>query len=200
MEALAERISKMMVRAGITQDDDAEVVAYGLFVIMSGAVQISLLLLISLILGIVPAMAAFVLPYSLLKRTIGGWHAKTHAACLAGYTSLATVFACAGWYTPQALTRPATFLFGAFMVATIWLRAPVGHPNNPQRPAQMLRYKRIGRAVATAEWLVLTGLAVIGGSPGLNSLALCGALGGAVAAVTLLIPMGSSAEKGGEST
>lgn len=200
MELLSKKLSGYFVRIGVTNADDEEVVSYGLFCFFSGTTQIAALFCVSLPFGMVLPVAVFVIPYGILKRTIGGWHSKHHATCLIGFTALTFACTLACRYTSVFLIRPAALAASLFMLVTVWLRAPVVHPNNPKRPEQLRKMKKRGRVISSIEWVVISILAITGITYGPGYLPLCGALGASAAAFTLLLPVGSviPEQEGGE--
>lgn len=188
MEQLTKRLSRYMVRISTVEGENEEVVAYGLFLLFAGAEQILLLAVMGLLLKIPLHMALFVLFYAILKRTIGGWHTSRHSTCLAGYTAIAVIGTLAGRYTPAPYSIPAAAILATITLVLIWRFAPVEHPNNPHKPYRIKKFRKLARILAVCEWVVILVMTIAGGS-GAGNFALCAALGGCVAAVTLLIPV-----------
>ncbi len=188
MEQLTQRLSQFMVRIGATTEDNREVVAYGLFLLLAGAEQILLLIAAAFLLKIPLHMALFVLCYAVLKRTIGGWHASSHGACLVGFTAIAVIGSLAGRYAPTQAALPAAVVLPVVTLAIIWQLAPVEHPNNPHRPEKIPSFRKLARWLALLECGLIWGVVIVGGGDARNA-ALSAALGGLTAAVTLLIPL-----------
>lgn len=75
---LAQRISTRLVVSGAAEAEQGELIAYGLFQILSDTLQLLVLVVVSLLLKVFPAMLVFLAFYGTLRRFIGGAHAGSH--------------------------------------------------------------------------------------------------------------------------
>lgn len=188
MEGLSKRLSRSLVELGVTAEDDEEVVAYGLFCMMSGFTQVAILLVLSLTFHTLTLTCAFVLFFALIKRTAGGWHAKTHLGCLSGFTAMTISASFMAEVVPVFLLRPLTAVLVTAELLIIWLRGPVAHPNSPKSPAKLKQFHSIIKGVSLVQTICIS-VALLLGEADIQRHAFCAALGGTMAAVTLLIPI-----------
>lgn len=194
IDKIASAISDYLVRADACDAEDKEVVFYGLTSILSNAIQILVLLIVSLLLGVLPAMAVFSLFYAVLRRYIGGAHASTQLGCLCMFTAIATLGTMLGLYIPIEYARAASLILTAFATVVVFVRAPVTHPNAPKSEKAIRRLKKTGHRIAMIELLAVA-LGVWLMLDSTLSLVSCASLGGLAAAITLLVP---NKERGGK--
>lgn len=196
VEQFAAYLSRILINIGIVREEDRPFLAYGLFCMMSDTIQIGLLLAISLLSNTVAQMALFTVCFGLLKRTIGGWHARSHFTCLVLFTTLAAVCIQIGRRLPQAWVLPCSLMLSAAMWGIVWLKAPVEHPNNPQTPERLCELKRISRRLASLELIFITGPAVLLCGTSFGRWLLTAAMGAFTAAAALIPKMPLIPEKG----
>lgn len=198
-EQLAIYLSNILIGMGTAQEKERPFLIYGLFCIISGSLQIVLLLAVSLLFNTMIQTAVYAFCFGILKRTIGGWHAKHHFSCLALFTSLSAGCVLAGQWLPQSLVLPVTLLLTAAMGTLVWWKAPVEHPNNPQTPARLAQLRRDSRCIAGSEAVVIVVLALLLYRTPLQRLALDAAIGSFTAAFALLVPnaLPPESQKGG---
>ncbi len=192
IEKLANKISWILFNHKIIEENDRELVEYGLFHITSSALHIILLLVAGLLCSALPHIAIYSLFFCTLKQNIGGAHAAKHWACLWGFTFMALAFALIGKWIPAgtySLFLPIA-LSDLARALIVW-KAPVMHPNAPEQPREKLKEFReraikivIVQLVVICTLLFFDQLAVF---------ALCASFGSISAAVSLIIPI-----KGGE--
>lgn len=191
VHALAARFARYLVARGVTGGDDAEVVEYGVFHILSSALQLTILLVPALLLGIAPEMAAFTLCFMSLKQYAGGAHAEKHWVCVAGFTALAFGMVYAGRLLSHI--SGLAVMISALGFILVLLKAPAPHYNNPKTKAELRMLRKKAISVAAVQ-LVLVSLALPEWAAVFR---MCSACGGTSAAVSLLFV---SMEKGGGET
>lgn len=193
IEKLAGRLAEYLAGAGFVRGEDREVVAFGLFRLLADIEQVVILAVVSLLLGVLPAMGTLLVCYGYLRRYIGGAHAKTHGGCLAAYTTAATAAALLASACPIPAARLLAALLPAVTLTVVLTRAPAMHPNSPKSAASLARFKRRGRMVAGMELALLSPGALLA-PPWLAAAILGGSAGGFLAACTLLLPMPTGKE------
>ncbi|MDL2273635.1 accessory gene regulator B family protein [Oscillospiraceae bacterium OttesenSCG-928-G22] len=188
MEKLAAKIGAFLVKNNAAKAEDQEVLSFGLFLLLADAQQLVILMLLALLFDVIPAMTAYILFYTLLRRYAGGAHANTHRMCLFVFTLLASAVSILGSRYLSFMPRIIPVALSCVTAGTIFLKAPAAHPNNPKRPKTLARYRRISRAMALAELaVILTGSLLL--SAKWDIPILCAALGGLIASLTLLPPI-----------
>jgi len=198
VERFASHLSNILIEMGSAQEKDRPFLAYGLFCLMSDTVQIGLLLVISLLSNTVAQMALFTFCFGLLKRTIGGWHARHHSTCLALFTALAVACVQFGGRLPPDWVLPGTLMLSAAMWVIVWQKAPVEHPNNPQTSERLSELKRISRWLASLELICIAVPGVLLCGTSFGRYLLTAAMGAFTAATALIPKVPLDPEKGGE--
>jgi|GEM_PF-2101030 len=188
VERFAGYVSSVLIRAGAAPEKDRPFLNYGLFCLFSGGIQITLLLFLSLLSQTVVQVAIFTFFFGLLKRTIGGWHAKRHISCLVLFTTLALGCAQIGKRLTTPFVLPLTLLSAAIMWCIVWKRAPVEHPNNPQKPERLAELKQISRLLACGELAAIMIAATALRHTCFSGYPLCAAMGSTAAAIALMVP------------
>lgn len=185
---LANLLCDKLIAAGAAAPTQRARLVYGLFCILSGAIQICLLLLLSLLFKIVAEVAVFVIMFASLKRTIGGWHAQRHWTCLIFFTALSITCANVSRAIPRPFIAPLCAIAVVWMLVVVWRRAPVTHYNNPQTEQRIAELKIISRRIALFDFAILLIATALLRGTGYLHLVLSGALGTAAAATALLFP------------
>lgn len=110
--------------------DTQEVVAYGWEILLSTTGNLTVLILLSCLLGCLSQMIVFILCYSAIRSCTGGRHARNHIFCLAEYGAGAFGgILAAEFVAPAALYYTAAT--GILSLIIVWIFAPYEHPNRP---------------------------------------------------------------------
>lgn len=190
VEALALKISKYLVLVQAAEEDDQEVIAYGMFHILSSALQIGILVVFAIIFDVLLEITAYAFCFTSLKRYIGGTHATKHWMCLWGFTFLAFVSCFICGIVPYYFIPYATVAATTIMLVLIMLKAPVPHPNNPKSKEKLKKLRKISISFSLIQFsVILLGCIFLPESASLYLF--CGAMGGLTSSITLLLPMPS---------
>lgn len=188
VEQLAVYLSDILIQMGTAREKERPFLVYGLFCIISGTLQIVLLFVVSLFFHTTIQVAVYSFCFGILKRTIGGWHANSHAACLTLFTSLAIGCTQLGQRLALSLVRPAALVLAASMLVIVWNKAPAEHPNNPQTPVRLAELRQVSRGIAGVEAAAIAVLTFLLAGTWFYRLTLYAAMGSFTAAFALLIP------------
>ena len=194
VEALAQRFSGYLVSIQATNEDDREIVSYGLFHIFSGALQIAILAITGLLFGILPQIIAYTICFGCLKRYAGGVHANRHWVCLWGFTLLANLSCLICSLLSSYLRLHASIAVCTMTLLIILMKAPVTHPNNPKPAHKLKKLRRITVSIAFIQLTIILAASFIAPERA-HAYILCGSAGGLTAAVTLLLPMPAESER-----
>lgn len=128
-----------------------EIIEYGVYMTVSEIVKISIILVISLILGIVPYVAAAVAAYGVQRMMLGGIHAKSHLGCMIAHSAI--IFGVVAASLISNIDRIYLLLVIApFSYLTAYLYAPADLPQKPVKSRKQRMQLRIGG------FILLTGL------------------------------------------
>ena len=162
LHKIATKLSEALARRGIFSLEDAEVYAYGLELLLSTAISILLVILISVLFSHPLSWLFFLLAFIPLRLTAGGYHANTHLMCIivfsVGYAALMTLYVTtAGFFSPMLLTAVSAVCF----CLDLWL-SPVPTPNKPLADKEK-RVNRRRSLLIAAVCLLLTALSFFAG-------------------------------------
>ncbi len=184
---LAIKISRYLIKRGAAGAEDEEVLAYGLFDLLAGLEQNLILLFLGLAFDILPQIFCYELFFCLLKPNIGGAHAKTHGSCLLIFTLMAFAAAQSSRLLPQTWLWPLAFLLSLLALLLVIWRGPVIHPNAPAGMQKRKKFRVIGICVSLSQTIVIFSAYKIAGTWAAG-VSLCGSMGAATAALSLLVP------------
>ncbi len=120
-----------------------EVIEYGVYMTISEIVKICIILLVSLMLGIVPYVAAAVAVYGIQRTLLGGIHAKTHLGCMLAHSAI--VFGVVAASLLLDIDRFYLLLITApFSYASAYLYAPADLPQKPIKSKKQRMQLRVG--------------------------------------------------------
>lgn len=141
---------KIMARARLKMpeidDERAEVIKFGLSILIGEVPKLILLFVVSWVLGILPYTALFFLIISPYRKFSGGIHLKTHIGCIIG----TLLFFCGTAYLSKIIIMPSmgfkltTAIFGwIFSIWVIRMYAPADTENIPILRNKDRKIKRI---------------------------------------------------------
>jgi len=145
---LINRCIFFMIQARAVPDteEQREVYAYGLELIIHYFINAAILLAIGLLFGRLTETAALLLLFGTVQANGGGYHAETHGRCLALMVLGVLLFlALLPLYQAYAVIQPISVIAG--LTAVICL-TPVAHRNHPLSPQKSLQMGK--RAKVTA--------------------------------------------------
>ena len=128
----AKKLAYFLTQKNIIEAENENIYAYGLELILSGGIGISLIIISSVILGYPSLFIPFLFGYISYRVNAGGFHAKSHCACIVSFLII---------YLTALIMFPFFFKFSVFpimamlsiLIQTI-VCAPFDVKNNPLRP------------------------------------------------------------------
>lgn len=180
---IAKRIVHICIRHSGYPAEKTEIYAYGLECGMADLLQYLILGAIAVVFRCPVRLLLFCVCFTGLKRNAGGYHARTHFACITQFTACATLSALIAPIPEPWAARGLVLGCAAALFLLVWRNAPIAHPNHPKSESAHRRSRRVSIAVAAVEALLLPILSLLR-----PEAALAGALGGLCAAATLVIP------------
>lgn len=129
----AKKLAYFLTQQNIIETGNENIYAYGLELILSGSIGISLVIISSVILGYPALFIPFLLGYISYRVNAGGFHAKSHCVCIISFLII---------YIAALIMLPFFLKFSIFpimamlstLIQTI-VYAPFDVKNNPLRPA-----------------------------------------------------------------
>jgi len=141
MEKFVNQIGAYLLKKGAIRQDDLEVFAYGLDVLLFSALSALGALALGLLIGRFVEMVFCMLAFAVLQATGGGYHANTHLMCFLTTVCGAMVSAALCGVLP---------VWGAFLcmllgIIAVFGYAPVEHADAPMSAEKKIRARRSAR-------------------------------------------------------
>lgn len=150
---IAGFIASMLQKSKVIEDDDSIFYQYGFEILIDTVLQTILLLIIGILLGKPMETLVFLIIFTLIRRYSGGYHANSKLKC----TLVSTFVMLISIGLPIFFSNTISYIVGAVLaIITIWVFAPVEHPNRPLTD-NAIRHCRIYSRVLT----VLTGIVIL---------------------------------------
>ncbi|GEM_PF-1466201 len=187
-EQLTNIICNQIIKAEAARTEDLELLQYGMYQILTTLQQLGVLLIAGLMLRILPEITVFTVCYALLRKYIGGAHAKNHTSCLLIFTVVAIMMPILCIRCPPELVFALVIFLLHCMLILVYFKAPAIHPNSPRSEKSILHFRKMGIRMSFIEYaLIMVGINAAPSSQ--KSLLLCGACGCWMAAITLVFPI-----------
>ena len=173
-------ITEWLIQKEAIDTDDKELYEYAVHSLILSIMPIGMVLLIGIILGAVKEGLLMILPFMVIRKFSGGYHAKKEINCLiASGISLTLCVWLASWLNTGIFVH-LLIGFAAFSLA---LCSPIDSKERQLNADEKLRYRRVTRILVTA----FTGIYMLLLFLRLERYAVCIAIGVALSA-TLQIP------------
>ncbi len=180
----AEQLCGVLARRGIIEEEDIAVYAYGFELMLSTAINIVLVIVVSILFSRPLSWLFFLLPFIPLRLTAGGYHAKTHLGCCVTFTVGYAALLAAGVLTAPYVTPVYLIAVSAVSFMLSLLLSPVPSSNKPLEPEEK-RLNRRRSIVISAVCLLVTASSFFTGG-GITMLYVYFAVGQLGAAVSLI--------------
>lgn len=142
IKKLSKNLSELWAAGGIIPEEDAEVYDYGLQLVLSTALNVSIIILISIIMQAPLSWLLFLLAFVPLRITAGGYHASSHFFCTVTFTTSFFLFLLLQ-ETVSFITTSTFFLICAFLsLGVIIAMSPVQASNKPLTKKESSRNRK----------------------------------------------------------
>jgi len=159
--ALGKKLARMFVLREIVSEDDAAVYAYGFELLLATAVNILLVVIVSIPLECVFESIIFTIAFAFLRTAAGGYHAKHHWSCITIFTVVFFLF----YLLSRAVNESflTAYSIAAVIITSIIVVcfAPVAAANKPLNEKERHKLKRRCRYILLAEAGIAIGLLII---------------------------------------
>ena len=139
-------LAKYMVRFFIEQraidEKDSSVYIYGAELLLSTLANLLAIVSMAFFTKMQVEIAFFIVPFLFFRRTIGGYHAKTHYGCVMLMAAMLVVYIYLIRYIEQYVNISLMLFVVAVSFVLIYRFAPVEHPNKPLLPGDYSRARK----------------------------------------------------------
>lgn len=181
----AAQLAGLLANRGIISPEDIDVYAYGLELLLSTALNVLLVIILSILFSEPMAWLFFLLPFIPLRLASGGYHAKSHLACGLMFTVGYTALMLAGILTAGLVTPLILICVSAGCLVVVLLLAPVQSSNKPLDEQEKRRNRRRSLVLSIVCLMVASASLFVG--PGLMMMITFFVLGQLGAAILLLV-------------
>lgn len=140
------RIAKRLFQANYIKNEDQEVYAYSIEIVLSSLVTLISIFLISIAFKCILPSLCFLVGFFSSRFFCGGFHAKHHITCyvFSIVNHLFFLLYNGLFYTS---VHKSLFLFCILVpsLCLIFLLAPMGHPNNPMTQKKKQKFRKASR-------------------------------------------------------
>lgn len=150
IERFSVALSQAWVEAGIVDSGDESLYRYGLELLLSTAINIVLIAIISVAFGHPWAFLPYLISFMPLRSFAGGYHARTHWLCILVSAGLYTISLLFVVLMNLGENVVGCIVVGVAVVITTWVLAPVSSENKPLSAFERRRSRRISRGIAAS--------------------------------------------------
>ena len=180
---LSKRIASFFVRNEVIKCEDEEVYEYGLQLLLSTVFNGMIALILAIISGTVLQCICYLAVFVLLRKSAGGFHAKTHFGCCCILAVVLSLFIMFIKFVPNEVYGIVAVIAVAFSVVIILIFAPLEHENKPISDRDKIRLRKISVIYAVLFALIVLGLFIAQ----LKIIMVCIALGMFTASGSMLV-------------
>lgn len=155
-ESIVHTMAARSVDNGVISQDQAEVCEYGLALILTTIFSFIVALAWGLAFQCLAEVIAFLIVFIPIRMYTGGYHASTYLRCLVSFIGMLAMLKLSIGWIPSSIIAPITGITSLVTLLSVFLFAPVQHPNAPIRESDRPRFKR------TAQLICLFDIVIVG--------------------------------------
>jgi accessory gene regulator B len=99
---------------------------------------------------------AFLVVFIPLRMHTGGYHASTYFRCLLAFILMLAILKLFIEWVSTPMIAPITVLVSLITLLSVFLFAPIQHPNAPIRGSDRSRFKRIARLICLFDIVIVS--------------------------------------------
>lgn len=161
LSGMAHNVAYFFAEKNVIEKEDVEVYAYGYEILFAEAINWLIAAVIAIATGSILITAVYMLSFMQLRESIGGFHAKTHTGCIALSTVVYAICLWLVYVIPESFYIPITAVGLAIHNISVFILAPVEHPNKPLSDKEVKRYRKRGRILSIVYSVVCIVLVLI---------------------------------------
>lgn len=170
---LSKRIAYFFVERSIIQAEDEDVYIYGLQLLFSSVFNGLIAIIVALASGTVIQSIVFLTAFVVMRKSAGGYHAKTHLGCCCILIVVMCMFITILKLVSERYFYTITIVSVIFSIIMVLIYAPLEHKNKPLSNTDKLRLRKKSKLYI----LIITVLTIILGFLRLKHVMVSAALG-----------------------
>ena len=150
---MAQKLSKQMIDKNIVENEDEECYVYGLELLLSKMIVLSVIGIIAIITNLVIPSAIFTFLYLLLRQYTGGFHCKTAERCIALSVIIYIIFA-AIYKSNFTYSDIIMLIMSVISYITVWIFSPLADANKEIDDNEKIKYRKISIFIGSIMFVV----------------------------------------------
>ncbi len=179
---LSKRMASFFVRQSIIEKNDEEVYEYGLQLLLSTVLNAAIALLLAIVSGTVIPCLFYLSAFVVMRKSAGGFHAKTHFGCCCILIAVLCCFIAFIKFAPTKIYAAVSIISVIISTVTVLIFAPLEHKNKPLSSKDKVRLRK----VSIAYMVVISSLVILFGIFNLSQIMVSTALGIATSSGSVL--------------
>ena len=152
---IALKLTRLFIEKKVIQEEKQDIYAYGFEIILSSLVYLFFFIIFALISNTLFPSLLFWLGLFVTRKIAGGHHAKSYIACHILFAINHVLCILLLKVTPENITNKIIIYLFLFSICSIFLFAPVDHPNKPFIKNEYNRYKLLSRIYCLILFLIM---------------------------------------------
>ena len=156
IDSIGHTMAVRSVEKGLIRQDQAEVYEYGLALILTTIFSFIVALVWGYIFQCLAEVIAFLIVFIPLRMYTGGYHASTYFRCLLAFIFMLVILKLFMEWISTPMIAPITVLVSLITLLSVFLFAPIQHPNAPITGSDRPRFKRVARLICLFDILLMS--------------------------------------------
>jgi accessory gene regulator B len=138
-------MASKFIAMGVIKEEDRAIYDYSFQLLLSDALNITALVLLSFIIGKVFETMLYMISFIYLRSIAGGYHASSHLKCFLTMLFAYTAFLMTLFLLPLRYHLLVTIVSFILSIVIVFILAPVGHVNKPLNTKERLSLAKKSR-------------------------------------------------------
>lgn len=148
IESIASHIAHIWASCGVISEEDEANYYYGLQLLLSSFFNLAIIIGWSIFIREPLAWIPFMLSFVPLRLTAGGFHAKTHWACISAFCTVYAILLLLSLKLPDTAYGICTVIVAYASLGIVLCLSPVAATNKPLTMLQASKYRRYSILIA----------------------------------------------------
>lgn len=157
---LSDILAVTICKKGIFPQEETEIYSYGFELLISGIISFIIILVCGIVFGILSESILFYIIFVGVRPFSGGYHAETHFKCKVTFLSMYAMIMSFSSILTINYNPSYHFLLILICMLSMYLYAPVEHPNKPLEETERQRNRKLSLILSSIVSLVSIAVAL----------------------------------------
>jgi len=149
-------IDRFILNNVIGENEDRDIYAYGMELIISSVINILSVFIVSIFFGRFSETAAFFLAFIPIRTYAGGYHARTHLRCFSLLMAVYTIVLLVLFFMPEKVIYVFSVSFAVISIILVANFAPIEDDNKKLTLNEKTKYRKVSIAIVIVQFILLT--------------------------------------------